>query len=73
MADYLKSVDPYHMVTVGEEGFFSFESGRSGSNPDVGKSDPWASNSGQDYIPNHASPAIDYGAVHSWVDNWGVR
>eukprot|EP00210_Caulerpa_lentillifera_P005910 g5650.t1 len=71
MANHLKSMDPNHMVTVGEEGFFSYESGLHGSNPDAQKGHDWAVKSGQDFIANHDIASIDYGAVHCWPDNWG--
>ncbi len=58
---YIKSIDPNHLVTVGDEGFFD----RSGS-PD------WAY-SGEGGV-NHdallALPNIDFGSFHLYPDNW---
>ena len=69
MAKYLKKADPNHMITVGEEGFYTKGSAGEAVNPGTG----WASLTGQDFIANHASPAIDFAAAHIWPDNWEVR
>lgn len=69
MAKYLKKADPNHMITVGEEGFYTKGSSGEAVNPGTG----WASLTGQDFIANHASPAIDFAAAHIWPDNWEVR
>ncbi|KAL3155965.1 hypothetical protein ABBQ32_012960 [Trebouxia sp. C0010 RCD-2024] len=66
MSKYLKKADPNHMITVGEEGFYTKGSSGEASNPGTG----WASLTGQDFIANHASPAIDFAAAHIWPDNW---
>ena len=65
MARYIKRLDPNHLLSTGEEGFYA---GRgSGVNPEV-----WASTTGQDFIANHAVPEIDFAVAHLWPDNWGV-
>nr|QOL01199.1 putative extracellular protein TR9_011a [Trebouxia lynnae] len=66
MSKYLKKADPNHMITVGEEGFYTKGSTGELVNPGTG----WASLTGQDFIANHASPAIDFAAAHIWPDNW---
>lgn len=68
MSKYLKQADPNHMITVGEEGFYTKGSTGEAVNPGTG----WASLTGQDFIANHASPAIDFAAAHIWPDNWEV-
>ena len=68
MSKYLKKADPNHMITVGEEGFYTKGSTGELVNPGTG----WASLTGQDFIANHASPAIDFAAAHIWPDNWEV-
>lgn len=68
MSKYLKKADPNHMITVGEEGFYTKGSTGEAVNPGTG----WASLTGQDFIANHASPAIDFAAAHIWPDNWEV-
>eukprot|EP01025_Chloroclados_australasicus_P060297 TRINITY_DN7725_c0_g1_i4.p1 TRINITY_DN7725_c0_g1~~TRINITY_DN7725_c0_g1_i4.p1 ORF type:complete len:577 (+),score=44.64 TRINITY_DN7725_c0_g1_i4:148-1878(+) len=74
MSMFLKSIDPNHMVTIGEEGFYGWYSGKEHVNPDarVGKSHTWAMKSGQSFVPNHSGTAIDFAATHIWVDDWGV-
>jgi mannan endo-1,4-beta-mannosidase len=68
MAKYVKSLDPNHLLSTGEEGFYSANSRGSASvNPEV-----WASTTGQDFVENHAVPEIDFAVAHLWPDNWGV-
>jgi endo-1,4-beta-mannosidase len=67
MAAYVKSLDPNHMVGVGEEGFYSTTPTRLSNNPGADTS-PWAAAEGQDFIADHSSPDIDYAAFHSWID-----
>lgn len=69
MAAYVKSLDPNHMVGVGEEGFYSTTPTRLGNNPGADTS-PWAAAEGQDFIADHSSPDIDYAAFHSWIDRF---
>jgi mannan endo-1,4-beta-mannosidase len=76
MAQYMKAIDPHHMVTVGEEGFYSSTCERVYLNPGAGKrrtgiaSSPWALMEGQDFNANHAGPHIDFSTLHAWPDNW---
>lgn len=67
MAPYVKSIDPNHLLTVGEDGFFSL-----GNLDNPGGEWPaqWAAHLGQDFVADHASPAIDFASFHSWPDNW---
>ncbi|CAD7701855.1 unnamed protein product [Ostreobium quekettii] len=67
MAPYVKGLDPNHLLTVGEEGFYS-TSGKTWANPQgAGR---WPEEEGQDFINNHSPEAIDFMSFHSWVDNW---
>eukprot|EP01025_Chloroclados_australasicus_P023458 TRINITY_DN2376_c0_g1_i8.p1 TRINITY_DN2376_c0_g1~~TRINITY_DN2376_c0_g1_i8.p1 ORF type:complete len:1394 (-),score=237.96 TRINITY_DN2376_c0_g1_i8:1244-5095(-) len=76
MSIHVKALDPNHMVTVGEEGFYSSTCHRVHANPGAGSrrtgigSSPWALQEGQDFIANHRSDAIDFATVHIWMDNW---
>eukprot|EP01023_Acetabularia_acetabulum_P038335 TRINITY_DN366_c0_g1_i10.p1 TRINITY_DN366_c0_g1~~TRINITY_DN366_c0_g1_i10.p1 ORF type:complete len:573 (+),score=105.93 TRINITY_DN366_c0_g1_i10:115-1833(+) len=74
MSAYLKSVDPNHMITVGEEGFYGWHSGKDYVNPDAwnGASHTWSMKSGQNFYNNHAGRGIDFAGTHIWVDNWGI-
>lgn len=68
MSAYVKSKDPNHLITVGEEGFYSQSSGRGWVNPPG----QWAQHTGQDFIRNHSPGSIDYSGIHIWPDNWQV-
>lgn len=76
MTMYLKAIDPYHMITIGEEGFYSRTCERVHLNPGAGKrrtgiaSSPWALQEGQDFMANHRGDSIDFSTVHAWPDNW---
>ncbi|KAL4429995.1 hypothetical protein ABPG77_004365 [Micractinium sp. CCAP 211/92] len=70
MSAFLKQEDPNHLVTVGEEGFFGKNSSYAGDNPQPSSS--WSYATGQDFVPNHNIPTIDYGGIHIWPDNWNV-
>jgi mannan endo-1,4-beta-mannosidase len=61
MSRYIKSLDPNHMVSVGDEGFLN------------GGGEHWAykANDGVDHAAITALPAIDYGTFHMYVDQWG--
>ena len=79
MSQYMRAIDPNHMVTIGEEGFYSSTCERVYLNPGAGKrrtgiaSSPWALQEGQDFLANHRSEDISYGTIHVWPDNWLVR
>ena len=66
----MRAIDPHHMVTVGEEGFYSSTCERVHLNPGAGKrrigiaSSPWALEEGQDFMAQHASPDISFATTH---------
>jgi mannan endo-1,4-beta-mannosidase len=64
MSDYIKSIDPNHMVSTGIEGFYSL--GHAGRNTDI-----WMCLRGQDFINNHLHASIDYATCHIWPQSWG--
>jgi hypothetical protein len=76
MSQYMKAIDPHHMVTIGEEGFYSNTCDRVYLNPGAGKrrtgiaSSPWALQEGQDFVANHGGADIDFSTLHAWPDNW---
>lgn len=70
MAQYIKSIDPNHLVGTGEEGFDE------GVPPDYTKhkySNTYAlrANEGTSYILNTAIPEIDYGNAHWYPTEFG--
>eukprot|EP01025_Chloroclados_australasicus_P034335 TRINITY_DN3510_c0_g1_i7.p1 TRINITY_DN3510_c0_g1~~TRINITY_DN3510_c0_g1_i7.p1 ORF type:complete len:557 (-),score=63.76 TRINITY_DN3510_c0_g1_i7:87-1757(-) len=65
MAAHIKQEDPNHMITVGEEGFYSEQGCDSGLNPG-----DWAGTSGQNSPVDHFSQHIDFISSHVWPDNW---
>eukprot|EP00891_Asterochloris_glomerata_P005372 jgi/Astpho2/5372/fgenesh1_pg.00075_%23_44_t len=70
MAPYVKSLDKNHLLTLGEEGFYSTTANRLDCNPlfdSNGYNITWPQQTGQDFIADHASSAIDFAAFHSWV------
>ncbi|BDA41511.1 Mannan endo-1,4-beta-mannosidase 5 [Coccomyxa sp. Obi] len=64
-AEFLKSIDPHHLVTVGSEGFFG------SSTPEFLPDNPFDSLTiGCDFLRNHAPPYIDFASIHLWPDSW---
>lgn len=62
MSAYIKSLDPYHLVSVGDEGFFN----RPGSSDWF-----YSGGEGVDWDRLIALPNIDFGTVHLYPDHWG--
>jgi hypothetical protein len=64
VAPAVKKMAPNQLLTIGEEGFY----GRGGPRADVnpGGPDSWAGDEGQDFLADHASPAIDFFSIHMW-------
>src|SRR5690606_21062703 len=61
MSAYIKSIDPNHMVAVGDEGFL-----------DAGGSHwTYRATDGVDHRALTALPAIDFGTFHLYPDHWG--
>lgn len=63
MSAYIKSLDPKHLVAVGDEGFFSRPGQRH------------FSQDGRDGIDHEALlalPEVDFGTFHLYPDNWGT-
>jgi mannan endo-1,4-beta-mannosidase len=63
MSTFIKSLDPNHMVSVGDEGFLN------------GGGDHWAykANDGVDNEALTALPAIDFGTFHLYPEDWGAK
>jgi mannan endo-1,4-beta-mannosidase len=62
MSGYIKSLDPNHLVSVGDEGFLD------------GGGDHWAyqANDGVDHAALTALPHIDFGTFHLYPEDWGT-
>ncbi|CAK0739538.1 hypothetical protein CVIRNUC_001174 [Coccomyxa viridis] len=71
MAEHMKDLDPNHLLTLGEEGFYSLYKDGISANPGVPGSN-WAAEEGQDFIADHNSSNVDFATIHCWPDNWKV-
>jgi mannan endo-1,4-beta-mannosidase len=62
MSDYVKSLDPNHLVSVGDEGFLT----------GGGENAHWAfrGNDGVDHAALTALPSIDFGTFHLYPEDW---
>ncbi|WP_254450282.1 cellulose binding domain-containing protein [Cohnella herbarum] len=61
MSAYIKSLDPNHLVAVGDEGFYNIP----------GNSDyPYGGGEGVDWTRLIALPNIDYGTYHLYPNHW---
>ena len=69
MANFTKTQDSKHLLTVGIEGFYSEYDSQQNSDPGNG----WAQLTGQNFTAQHASPNIDFGAIHYWPDRWTLN
>mmetsp|Transcript_10777 Transcript_10777/g.32342 ORF Transcript_10777/g.32342 Transcript_10777/m.32342 type:complete len:600 (-) Transcript_10777:893-2692(-) len=72
MAEYLKSLDPNHLVTSGGEGFWGADNPRADDNPQMPAS-RWATQTGQDFTANTNAKGVDFGGIHVWPDNWEMK
>jgi mannan endo-1,4-beta-mannosidase len=62
MSSFIKSLDPNHMVSVGDEGFLN------------GGGDHWAyrANDGVDHRALASLPGIDFATFHLYPEDWGT-
>lgn len=60
---YIKSLDPNHMVTTGEEGF--------GLDGGSDTSYPYQTGEGMNFTANLQVPDIDFGTYHLYPSSWG--
>ena len=62
---FIKSIDPHHMVSLGDEGWFF---------PSAGVGDgsyAYSGAEGVDFVETLKIPTIDYGTFHMYPDQWG--
>ncbi|KAH8821831.1 glycoside hydrolase superfamily [Xylogone sp. PMI_703] len=60
---YIKSLDPNHMVCIGDEGF--------GLDGGSDTSYPYTTDPGLNFTANLAIPTIDFGTFHLYPSSWG--
>lgn len=66
MANYTKTVDTNHLVTIGYEGFWGEYDADVTYNPGNG----WAGITGQNFTQNIGHDEIDFAEIHYWPDEW---
>ena len=66
MANYTKTNDVNHLVTIGYEGFWGEYDADVQYNPGNG----WAGITGQNFSRNMAHTEIDFAEIHYWPDEW---
>ena len=71
MSEYVKSIDPDHMVSVGDEGFFNKPSGYYS---DITTSSyPFYGAEGVDFEKLMTIETIDFGTPHLYLDQWALK
>ncbi|KAG8769644.1 hypothetical protein FRC20_004373 [Serendipita sp. 405] len=63
MSAYVKSLDPNHLVSLGDEGFFNQP-----GNPSY----PYQGGEGVDFAANMGISTLDYGTFHMYITPWGI-
>ena len=65
---YIKSLDPAHLVTLGDEGWIN------GSASGIGDgSYAYSGAEGVDFVENLKIPTLDYATFHLYPDSWGYN
>ncbi|XP_010915420.1 mannan endo-1,4-beta-mannosidase 2 [Elaeis guineensis] len=67
MAEYVKSIDKKHLLTIGLEGFYGPTSPPEKLSMNPGE---WYKTIGSDFIRNSKISAIDFASVHIYPDQW---
>jgi mannan endo-1,4-beta-mannosidase len=63
MSSFIKSLDPNHLVSVGDEGFLDWQ----------GEHFAYRANDGVDHAALTALPHVDFGTFHLYPDEWGAE
>ncbi|CAK7211356.1 hypothetical protein SBRCBS47491_001096 [Sporothrix bragantina] len=66
---YIKQLDPHHMVSLGDEGWFGAEAGY--READGSSSLAYESHGGVDFWGNLNISTLDYGTFHLYPSTWG--
>lgn len=69
MSAYVKSIDPYHMVSVGDEGFYNLGY-QEAARQDL-PSSAYSGYYGVDFNKLMTIDTVDFGTPHMYVDQWG--
>jgi mannan endo-1,4-beta-mannosidase len=74
MSAYIKSIDPNHLVSVGDEGFFERPGGFVVASGALELRSGWqyTGADGVDHDALLALPAVDFGTFHLYPDSWKV-
>lgn len=67
VSKHIKSQDPKHLVSLGDEGWFA----PTHEVPDKANSYPYRGTKGIDFEKNLAIPDIDFGTFHMYPEQWG--
>ena len=73
MSAYVKSVDPYHMVAVGDEGFYNFDRQSEPYKSTVDSDYAFSGNPGVDFDKLISIDTIDFGTPHFYCDSWSLK
>lgn len=66
MANFVKSIDPMHLLEIGAEGFYGPSTpAQLHRNPNS-----YMGQLGNDFLRNHQIPGIDFASVHIYSDSW---
>lgn len=68
VSSYIKSLDPNHMVSLGDEGWFGPDDGYTDNEP---FSTAYGGDDGVDFVDNLNIPTLDYGVFHLYPNLWG--
>lgn len=73
MSEYVKSIDPYHMVSVGDEGFYNFDRQSEPYKSTVDSDYAFSGNPGVDFDKLLSIDTIDFGTPHFYCDSWSLK
>ncbi|MBN2744767.1 MAG: CIA30 family protein [Marinilabiliaceae bacterium] len=70
MSAYIRSIDPYHMICMGDEGLMNYTYDEARNNPEI--TTDWTYTNGEgDYAALLDVPNLDYATFHNYAtDNW---
>lgn len=73
MSAYVKSIDPYHMVAVGDEGFYNYDRQSEPYKSTVDSDFAFSGNCGVDFDKLISIDTIDFGTPHFYCDSWSLK